>query len=222
MSLPLQRPNQPSIRVVCLGLSRTGTTSMNKALEILGYGPCYHTFSLISSGVNDLPKWMEIYDKGEDLQIIDSILQGYSSVLDLPAVNFPEALYRAYPNAKFILTTRDPAKWEQSIKQTLVPRMEKARNAKEPTESMKSATAWWDQYVKQYPELHTESFQSVLLRHNERVQNLIPASELLVYNVEEGWEPLAELLGVAIPEVPFPHVNDTQSYRMDRDLPSLQ
>ncbi|KIJ46170.1 hypothetical protein M422DRAFT_250213 [Sphaerobolus stellatus SS14] len=144
MSLPLKRPNQASIRVACLGLSRTGVS---------------HTGS---------------------------------------------------------------SKWEQSIKQTLIPRMKKARNAKEPTESLRPAAAWWDQHVKQHPELRTEDFQSVLLKHNERVQDLIPASELLVYNVAEGWESLAEFFGVPIPKVPFPHVNDTQSYRMDRDLPPLQ
>ncbi|KIJ33608.1 hypothetical protein M422DRAFT_264374 [Sphaerobolus stellatus SS14] len=217
MSPSTQRPNQPSIRVICLGLSRTGTTSMTKALEILGYGPCYHTFSLVSSGVNDFKKWMKIYDKGEDLEIIDGILQGYSSVLDLPAANFPEALYRAYPDAKFILTTRDPAKWEQSLKHTVIARTEKARHAKEPTEGLKSIMAWWDEH-----EMGTEHFQNVLLRHNERVQNLIPAGKLLVYNVAEGWEPLSQFFGVPIPEAPFPNINSTQSYRMNRDLPPLQ
>ncbi|KIJ46167.1 hypothetical protein M422DRAFT_250206 [Sphaerobolus stellatus SS14] len=208
MSPSTQRPNQPSVRAICLGLSRTGTTSMTKALEILGYGPCYQTFTLVSSGGNDFTKWMEIYKKGEDLKTIDSILQGYSSVLDIPGVNFPKALYRAYPGAKFILT--------------LIPKMEKARSAKEPTESMKVAADWWDQHIKKHLEIGTEHFQSVLLRHNERIQNLIPAGELLVYNVTEGWEPLAQFLGVPIPEVPFPNVNSTQSYRMDRDLPPLQ
>ena len=32
----------PSLQVIGAGFGRTGTTSLKKALEILGFGPCYH------------------------------------------------------------------------------------------------------------------------------------------------------------------------------------
>ncbi|KIJ33611.1 hypothetical protein M422DRAFT_264378 [Sphaerobolus stellatus SS14] len=110
MSPPLQstqRLNQPSIRVVCLGLHRTGTSSLADALDILGYGPCYHTLRVVNSGGNDWEKWAEQYEEGGDPEVIDNILQGYSSVLDEPAADLPEILYRIYPDAKFILRSRD-------------------------------------------------------------------------------------------------------------------
>ena len=41
----------------------------------------------------------------------------------------------------------------------------------------------------------------------------MPADRLLVYEVKDGWGPLCEFLGVEAPEEPFPHLNDTASFR---------
>jgi hypothetical protein len=51
-------------------------------------------------------------------------------------------------------------------------------------------------------------------RHNEEVKEYVPANRLLVYEVKEGWGPLCEFLEVEAPEDrPFPHLNDTDSFR---------
>ncbi|KIJ33609.1 hypothetical protein M422DRAFT_264375 [Sphaerobolus stellatus SS14] len=221
MGPSMQRSNQTSIRVICLGLGRTGTVSLTEALEILGYGPCYHTIKWMESRPSDWLKWVEQYEKGGDPELIDNILQGYSSVLDQPAANFPETLYRAYPDAKFILTTRDPKKWERSMKLTVNPLVEQVQTAVEPQEWQKSARVWNELRKKLQPELLTDDFADVLVRHNKRVEELIPASQLLVYKVEDGWEPLSEFLGVPIPDVPFPNVNNTDTFRAMLKLPAL-
>lgn len=49
--------------------------------------------------------------------------------------------------------------------------------------------------VKLQPDLLTENIQNVLSKHNNHVKKLIPSNQLLVYQVEEGWGPLAEFLG---------------------------
>ncbi|KIJ25536.1 hypothetical protein M422DRAFT_273500 [Sphaerobolus stellatus SS14] len=64
----------------------------------------------------------------------------------------------------------------------------------------------------------TKNFQSVILRHSEHVQNLIPTNKLLIYDIAEGWKPLADIFEIDIPALPFPHVNDTKSYGRDRNL----
>ena len=43
-----------------------------------------------------------------------------------------------------------------------------------------------------------------------QVRREIPQSQLLVFDVREGWEPLCTFLDVAVPEEPFPRGNDTQ------------
>merc|ERR1712192_377127 len=37
----------------------------------------------------------------------------------------------------------------------------------------------------------------------------VPADRLLVWQVKQGWEPLCQFLGVPVPDLPFPNVNDT-------------
>ena len=43
--------------------------------------------------------------------------------------------------------------------------------------------------------------------HNLIVKT-VPAEKLIIYNVEEGWEPLAKMLDMDVPEDPFPNIND--------------
>jgi hypothetical protein len=44
-------------------------------------------------------------------------------------------------------------------------------------------------------------------QHYERVRRTVPAERLLVYRVQDGWEPLCRFLGVEVPDEPFPRVN---------------
>jgi hypothetical protein len=48
---------------------------------------------------------------------------------------------------------------------------------------------------------------------NQNVKNECPKEKLLVYEVSQGWEPLCTFLGKPIPNVPFPHVNDTNEFK---------
>ena len=45
----------------------------------------------------------------------------------------------------------------------------------------------------------------------QEVKESIPADQLLIFSVKEGWDPLCQFLKVPVPEVPFPKVNDTVS-----------
>ena len=54
---------------------------------------------------------------------------------------------------------------------------------------------------------------AVFSQHNEAIKRLVPAEKLLVYDVKEGWEPLCHFLGVPVPTTPFPHLNDSGTFR---------
>ena len=45
-------------------------------------------------------------------------------------------------------------------------------------------------------------------QHIEEVKAAVPPGRLLVFSVDQGWEPLCQFLGVAVPSTPFPNVND--------------
>ena len=50
-------------------------------------------------------------------------------------------------------------------------------------------------------------------KHVEEVKRVIPREQLLLFDVASGWEPLCQFLGDPVPEVPFPRLNDTASFR---------
>ena len=64
-----------------------------------------------------------------------------------------------------------------------------------------------------YPQLFTlfsfifTIYRSRYRQHNMYVEAACPKENLLIFNVEEGWEPLCKFLGVDIPNQPFPRKN---------------
>jgi len=64
-----------------------------------------------------------------------------------------------------------------------------------------------------FPAGHTpEDLIGGFVAHNEEVKRTVPAERLLVWSASDGWEPLCEFLEVPIPDQPFPHLNDTDTF----------
>ena len=70
-----------------------------------------------------------------------------------------------------------------------------------------------------------ESTKLVYYEHIEKVKKTIPDDKLLIYHVNEGWDPLCEFLNVDVPQIPFPKVNDTaeilRNFAIIKSLPYL-
>lgn len=49
--------------------------------------------------------------------------------------------------------------------------------------------------------------------YTEEVEAAVPPEKLLVFNVSDGWAPLCAFLGVALPNEPFPNLNDRESIK---------
>ena len=49
------------------------------------------------------------------------------------------------------------------------------------------------------------------------VKSVVPKEDLLVWNLEDGWEPLCTFLGKPIPESPIPHDNKTWDHEWMRN-----
>lgn len=45
-----------------------------------------------------------------------------------------------------------------------------------------------------------------------------PADRLLVWQTGDGWEPICDALGLAVPDEPFPHTNTTEEFRAASEL----
>ena len=42
---------------------------------------------------------------------------------------------------------------------------------------------------------------------------MVPIERKLEFRLGDGWEPLCKFLGVEVPDVPFPRVNDREEHR---------
>jgi hypothetical protein len=91
--LALFRDPYPS-KVFGLGLSRTGTNSLNAALEALGYRALHY------------PPPQQVMVQAEE----------YDALTDTPVIPYMEALDARYPSALFVLTVRDIDEWLASCR----------------------------------------------------------------------------------------------------------
>ena len=135
----------------------------------------------------------------------------------------------AYPDAKVILTTRDPVKWYHSVRGTIYELSMKTKGSIlfEPFAKLIGVNQTMDliDQITNYDkhgeieglleviskgEAHSVSFFNNWV---EEVKSYVPADKLLVYEVKHGWGPLCEFLNVPIPDEPFPNVNDTATIK---------
>jgi hypothetical protein len=108
------------LQVIGAGFGRTGTMSLKLALEQLGFGPCYHMMEVFAH-----PEHNAVWEGATLGQPTDwpAFLAPYRAAVDWPVCNFWRELAVVFPDAKFILTERDPEKWYNSISQTIIPAM---------------------------------------------------------------------------------------------------
>ena len=201
-------------RVLVVGMSRTGTDSMKRAMEIIYGEPAYH-MSVVLNRPQHLQFWSNIAfgsvkPKEADWQ---QVLQGFVATTDMPCAYYFEHIAKTFPEAKVILTLRDEQEWIESH-----CRLVQATWRFRFIRFLPPLNRFWP-FAEQLNRLifGEESIdnnginRSIVLtayrNHNERVRQIIPAEKLLEFNVQKGWEPLCEFLGVQIPSTPFPHRN---------------
>jgi hypothetical protein len=198
-----------TLSVIGAGLGRTGTLSLKLALERLGLGPCYH-MKAVFEHLDHVPVW----DRAANGEAVDwgSLFTGYRSAVDFPVASFHRELADHYPDAKLILTVRNPDKWYQSVSETIF----RAFDSPLPDH----LAAWGEMVRKTIVERafagnvsDRDHLIASYQRHNEAVRQCYGPDRLLVYEVSEGWKPLCTFLGVPVPDEPFPRVNTTDEFR---------
>lgn len=201
------------MRVVGSGFGRTGTLSTKRALEILGFGPCYHMEEVIRRP-SHVRAWLDVAD-GRPVDWHD-LFAGFDSSVDFPASVVWEDLVAAFPDAKVLHTVRDPARWYDSTAETiarsptLVPRW--VRTAVPPIDRffrVSEVLIWGQLFEGRFHD--RERAIEIYEEWTDLVRERVPADRLLVFDVADGWEPLCRFLAVPIPEQPFPRVNDRRT-----------
>jgi len=205
-----------TIKIIGAGFGRTGTTSLKAALEALGFVKCHHMKEVIFS-----PRQSRFWRDISEGQAVDwdTVLAGYQATVDWPACSYYRELLAAYPEAKVLLTVRDPARWYQSAYDTVyqaslvVPRWLRWVNPQAARIfQMQQNVIWQGDFQGQFAD--KDYAIAAFNQHIEAVKQAVPPEKLLIYQVQEGWGPLCQFLEVPVPaDQPFPHLNDTAEFR---------
>lgn len=197
-----------ALEIVGAGFGRTGTLSLKLALEALGVGPCHHMKEVVGNRAQ-IRLWTEAASGKANF---DRIFEGFTSAVDWPVAAFWQEVVVAYPQAKVILSSRSSESWYSSFSQTILKTI--LSRDKRP----ESARAWFEmlENVVINRSLRGRTDRDGIIAAFEAneaaAKSIIPADRLLVFQAQDGWEPLCAFLGKAVPSTPFPKTNPKEDF----------
>jgi hypothetical protein len=162
------------------------------------------------------PGHIAIWQKAMAGEPVDwpALYAGYRSAVEWPTVSFLPQLLAAFPEARVILTLRDPESWYESAAVTIFPGLEATAQHPDPEVRARSGVKrrlileqlfsgrYWDKGEA------IDVYES----HIREVRRLVAADRLLQFRVADGWQPLCAFLGVPEPEESFPRRNERASF----------
>lgn len=201
-----------TIEVIGAGFGRTGTTSLKAALERLGFVACHHMQEILRHP-EQAQAWMAAY-RSEPVDWA-ALLDGYRATTDWPSCRFYRELMDEYPEAKVVLTVREPERWYESVRETIYPLSTEAPRwfcrfipPLHALLTLAKHNIWDGEFDGRF--LDREHAIARFNAHIEEVQQTVPPERLLVYSVKQGWAPLCEFLDVEVPDESFPHLNERE------------
>lgn len=206
------------MKVLVLGLSRTGTDSLRSALLTLGYRGVYHGH-VTAMNPEHSTFWVPALEAKWNGQVLtavdfDIVLGEFEALSDNPANCFGPELLAAYPDAKVILNRRkDVDAWHASMKGSIFKTFDNVFLRACRLFSSRLFWLWrihdlsfgvrvkgndFDKYGKDFYIEHYAELEKIL---NES------GRPYLDWYVEDGWTPLCRFLGKDVPDVGFPRGN---------------
>lgn len=226
---------QRTVKVIGAGWSRSGTQSLQKAIEILGLGgPCYHMGEAWSHAHSS--QWTKVADSIEGTTStaatsdnLHSIFntRGYAATCDYPSAVYWKQQLELYPDAKVILTYREPEEWYESMMKTIgkfLPDNPECpfgtrvafamgmpnHGAAEMLNKVITRDCFGDDWSK--GNILRHYLKNVEIIKNEFADK---PGKLLVFEPQMGWDPLCSFLGVPVPKQPFPPVDVTEEVQSE-------
>ena len=181
-----------------IGLNRSGTTSLTKALNILNIPSIHYTSDGTvwhQNQTRQIEKLIQenLANNNKLLQGLDKKFMGFS---DFNGEFYFTKLYKQYPHSKFILTSRPVEDWIRSV-----VHMERYQKPQSYSNS-KLELLQLREKVKHY------------FNTKKRVKSFFEdkPGKLLEIDIPsgDGWEVLCTFLGKPIPNIPFPYLNQSE------------
>lgn len=186
---------------------------------------------VIDGGGSHVKFWKEVATGEEKAPDFDYVFkhggQDFKATCDFPSAPYWKEILRQYPNAKVVLTIRDPESWVKSCMSTIFhfqpdgpfcrnwgnlgTRITLACGLPAPGfAEMVSTVLTKNAFNYDYTE---EGLIKSFNAYNESVIRDCPKDKLLVFRATDGWEPLCKFLGKDIPDVPYPNRNSTAEFQ---------
>ena len=206
------------LKIIGAGFGRTGTMSTYTALNQLGF-PCYHMIEVLENKANKshLDFWWKVANTPAGTQHNwEEVFAGYTAAVDNPACCVWRELMAAYPDAKVLLTLhpKGPDAWYESTIDTIYFTENRWQfKVLEITTpfgrkfGQLSRRLIWQRSHRGTMDDRARAIAHYK-QHIEEVKAAVPADRLLIFSVDQGWEPLCRFLGVPVPAGDFPNVND--------------
>jgi hypothetical protein len=201
------------LRVVGAGLGRTGTASLQLALQQLLDGRCYHMGETFGRP-DDIPVWHAACNG----QLPDwrAFLADYVAAVDWPVCAFWRQLSEEYPDAIVLLSTRSSADaWWKSASDTIFQISTREIPAEHSDVFSAQLAMVKDLFANTFTPRWTDetAAKQAYEEHNAAVRATTDPARLVDWQPGDGWEPLCDALSLPVPSEPFPHVNTTADFR---------
>ncbi len=213
-----------SLEIIGAGFGRTGTLSTQHALNELGYRS-YHMFEVLRNSENKthLDFWKDVANSQPGVNHPwEEVFANYTATVDNPGCCVWRELMETYPDARILLTLHPggPDAWYDSTRATIhymdrawqgkvlaavIPRFRKILEM--------SRKLIWQRSHKGTLDISREAAIQRYQEHIDEVKAAVPPEKLLIFQVNQGWGPLAEFLGKEVPDKPFPRVNDRKEIK---------
>eukprot|EP00045_Choanoeca_perplexa_P004666 m.39738 g.39738 ORF g.39738 m.39738 type:complete len:251 (-) comp12695_c0_seq1:37-789(-) len=216
------------MELIGAGWGRTGTDSTKAALEMLGF-KCQHMKVVMSGPKQTQQFWAQALQekygppcmpprewekKAAQMAWNDvGFAGGFDACVDFPFSPFYKEILEANPGAKVLLTVRDDGeKWYKSTYDTIYG-FQRNRGIvfwllSLSSPMMSALSSLWGGLLQGTME-DKEKAVALYEQHIEEVKRCVPAHQLLIFNVKQGWQPLCTFLDKPVPKEPFPHVNSS-------------
>ena len=216
----------PGIKVIGAGWGRTGTLSFKTAMDILygSEGGCYHMVKVHE--YSDYDFWVKCAKNPEDIDF-DKVFsrpngERFVASCDWPSSAFWKEQLKQYPDARVVLTYRDAESWYRSCCETIF-----VMNPRSPYSNLGVRTFCLLAAAGSRPQVSQKVIfeyslggswkkDNVIAAYNAHIEDVkatCPKDRLLVHQAKDGWEPLCTFLGMPVPSVPYPHVNDMEAFQ---------
>ena len=199
------------MQLVGAAFGRTGTKSLKAALEMLGLDPCHHMYE-VRVGPGQLAHWQRAA-RGEAMDWAE-VFKDYQACVDWPSARYWREIAATFPEAKVLLTVRDPDSWFDSVQRTILPLMRNHENLDTEIRRQRMAMAY-DVIVRQTFDERMDDREHatrIYRDYMDDVKRSVDPGRLIVYEIGSGWEPLCAGLGMPVPDKPFPKTNTSEQF----------